>query len=120
MERFANLKRVPEKIKLGGGSVILSKDSRQCCRSKISEVEHPHCIPAWGAVEGKRKTLKKLIYVNLGDKICFIENIKGTLRVMRFTKHTALKVTPFKLRHSKSKRTAIINIFKDNKSYQYA
>ena len=41
------------------------------------------------------QTLKKMIFVNLEDKIGLKENMNGVMTVMRFTIHTGLKVTPF-------------------------
>ena len=48
-----------------------------------------------GAVERVMKKLKKLIIANLEDKIGFTKSVGRALRVMRFTVHTGLKVSPF-------------------------
>ena len=43
--------------------------------------------------------------------------MKRTLRVMRFTIHTGLKLIPFELHHGRKPRTELTNIGKDRKSY---
>ena len=50
-----------------------------------------------------------------GNKLT--ENANRTLKVMRFTKHTGLKKTPFELHHGRKPRTELTNIIKDGKSF---
>ena len=71
---------------------------------------------ATGVVEHAMQTLKNVIIGNLEDKIVFTGNINRTLRVVRFTIHTGLNVSPFDIHHGRKPRTEIINIVKDVKS----
>ena len=70
-----------------------------------------------GAVERAIQTLKNLITTNLEDRIGITENVNRALRVMRFTIHTSLKITPFELDHGRKPRTELTNIVKDGKTY---
>ena len=70
-----------------------------------------------GAVERAIQTLKNLIIANLEDGIGITESVNRALRVMRFTIHTGLKITPFELHHGRKPRTEFINIVKDGKTY---
>ena len=45
------------------------------------------------------------------------ESVNRALRVMRFTKYTGLKKTPFELHHGRKPRTELTNIIKDGKSF---
>ena len=45
------------------------------------------------------------------------ECVNRALKVMRFTTHTGLKLTPFELHHGRKPRTELTNIIKDGKSY---
>ena len=47
----------------------------------------------------------------------FTESVNWALRVMRFTIHTGLKVSPSELHHGRKPRSEYTNIVKDNKSY---
>ena len=56
-------------------------------------------------VERSIQTLKNLIIAKLEDGKNSTESINRALRVMRFTIHTGLKITPFELHHSRKPRT---------------
>ena len=60
-----------------------------------------------GAVEGAIETLKNLNIAILEDNVGFTESINRALRVMRYTIHTGLKVSPFELHHGKKNREPI-------------
>ena len=45
------------------------------------------------------------------------ESVNRALRVMRFTIHTGLKITPFELHHGRKPRTELTNIVEDGKTY---
>ena len=51
------------------------------------------------------------------DGISLTESVNRALRVMRFTIHAGLKLTPFELHHQRKPRTELTNIVKDGKSY---
>ena len=51
------------------------------------------------------------------DGLCLTESVNRTLRVMHFTKHTGLKITPFELHHGRTPRTELTNIVKNGKTY---
>ena len=51
------------------------------------------------------------------DGVSLTGSVNRALRVMWFTKHTGLKLTPFELRHGRKPRTELTNIVKDGKSY---
>ena len=61
--------------------------------------------------------MKSLILANLEDKLCLTECINTALKVMRFTKHTGLKLTPFELHHGRKPRIELTNLVKDGKSF---
>ena len=60
-----------------------------------------------GAVERAIQTLKNLIIANLEDGMGITESVNKALRVMRFTIHTGLKITPFELHHGRKPRTEL-------------
>ena len=60
--------------------------------------------------------MKNLI-ANLEDNLCLTECVNRALRVMQFTIHTGLKLTPFELHHGRKPRTELINPGKDGKSF---
>ena len=64
-----------------------------------------------GVVE-RSKTSKNLIIANLEDRKNLTESINRALRVMRFTIHTGLKITPFELHHGRKPRTELTNIIR--------
>ena len=71
----------------------------------------------YGAVERAIQTLKNLIVANLEDGIGITESVNRALRVMRFTIHTGLKITPFELHHGRKPRPELTNIVIDGKTY---
>ena len=70
-----------------------------------------------GVVERAIQTIKNLILANMEDVLCLTESVNRALRVMRFTLHTGLKITPFELHHGRKPRTELMNIVKDGKTY---
>ena len=70
-----------------------------------------------GVVERAIQTIKNLIIANMEDGLCLTESVNRALRVMRFTIHTGLKITPFELHHGRKPRTELTNIVKDGKTY---
>ena len=68
-------------------------------------------------VERAIQTLKNLIIANPEDKIELNENINRVWRIVRFTIHTGLKVSPFELHHGRKPTTELTKIIKRNKSY---
>ena len=52
-----------------------------------------------------------LAYVEDGNNLT--ESVNRALKVMRFTKHTGLKKTPFELHHGRKPRTELTKIIKD-------
>ena len=51
------------------------------------------------------------------DNLCLTECVNRALKVMRFTIHTGLKITPFELHHCTKPRTELTNLVEDGKSY---
>ena len=70
-----------------------------------------------GVVERAIQTIKNLIVANMEDGLCLTESVNRALRVMRFTIHTGLKITPFALHHGRKPRTELTNIVKNGKTY---
>ena len=114
-----NLYGIPEKIKSDKGGAFISKEYRELCKNRNIEIEY--CTPRMhtgnGAVERAIQTLKNRIIANLEDGIGITESVNRELRVMRFTIHTGLKITPFELHHGRKPRTELTNIVKDGKTY---
>ena len=112
---------IPEKIKSDKGEAFISKEYRKFCKNRNIEIEY--CTPRMhtgnGAVERAIQTLKNLIIPNLEDGIVITESVNRALRVMRFTIHTGLKITPYELHHGRKPRTELTNIVKDGKTYLY-
>ena len=77
-------------------------------------MEIEYCTPRMhtgnGAVHKVIQTLKNLQIANLEDGIGLTESVNRALRVMRFTIHTGLKVTPFELHQGRKPRTELTNI----------
>ena len=53
----------------------------------------------YGEVERAIKTMKNFKVANLEDNLCLTDCVNRALKVMRFTKHTGLKLTPFESQH---------------------
>ena len=51
------------------------------------------------------------------DGLCLTESVNRALRLMRFTIHTRLKITPFELHHGRKRRTELTKIVEDGKTY---
>ena len=114
-----NLYGIPEKIKSDKGGAFISKDYIEFCKSKNIEIEYctPRIHTGTGAVERAIQTMKNLIVANLEDNLCLTECVNRALKVMRFTIHTGLKLTPFELQHGRKPRTELTNLVKDGKSF---
>ena len=114
-----NLYGIPEKIKSDKGGAFFSKDYIEFCKSKNIETEYstPRIHTGTGAVERAIQTMKNLIVANLEDNLCLTECVNRALKVMRFTIHTGLKLTPFELHHGRKPRTELTNLVKDGKSF---
>ena len=114
-----NLYGIPEKIKSDKGGAFISKEYIEFCKSKNIEIEYctPRLHTGTGAVERAIQTIKNLILANLEDNLCLTECVNRALKVMRFTIHTGLKLTPFELHHGRKLRTELTNLVKDGKSF---
>ena len=110
---------IPEKIKSDKGGAIISKDYIEFCKSKNIQTEYctPRIHTGTGAVERAIKTMKRLIVADLEYNLCLTEWVNRSLKVMRFTIHTRLKLTPFELHHGRKSRTELTNLVKDGKSF---
>ena len=116
-----NLYGIPEKIKSDKGGAFISNDYTEFCKSKKIEIEY--CTArrhtGTGAVERAIQTMKNLIQVNLEDNLRLTECVNRALKVMRFTIHTGLKLTPFELHHGRKPRTELTNLVNDGKSFLF-
>ena len=87
---------IPEKTKSDKGGAFILKEFQKFRKNR--NIEFDYCTPRMhtgnGAVERAIQTLKKLIIAKLEDGIGLTESVNRALRVMRFTVHTELKVTP--------------------------
>ena len=110
---------IPEKIKSDKGGAFISKDYIEFCKSKNIEIEYctPRIHTGTAAVERAIQTMKNLILANLEDNLCLTECVNRAIKVMRFTIHTGLKLTPFELHHGRKPRTELPNLVKDGKSF---
>ena len=108
-----------EKIKSDKGGAYISKDYIEFYQSKNIEIEYctPRIHTGTGAVERAIQTMKNLLVANLEDDFCLTECVNRALKVMRFTIHTGLKLTPFELHHSRKPRTELTNLVEDSKSF---
>ena len=109
MESFFNLYGVPEKLKSDRGSAFISKENKFFCEIENIEIKFspPRLHTGTGAVERAIQTLKNLIVANLEDKIGLTGSINRALRVMRFSIHAGLNVSPFELHHGRKPRTEL-------------
>ena len=114
-----NLYGIPEKIKSDKSGAFISKDYIEFCKSKNIEIEYstPRIHTGTGAVERAIQTMKNLIVANLEDNLCLTECVNRALKVMRFTIHTGLKLTPFELHHGRKPRTELTNLVKDGNHF---
>ena len=84
-------------------------------------IEIEYCTPRMhtgnGVVERAIQTNKNVILANMEDGFCLTKSVNRALRVMRFTIHTGLKLTPFELHHGRKPRTDLTNIVKDGKAH---
>ena len=114
-----NLNGIPEKIKSDKGGPFISKDYTEFCMSKNIEIENctPKIHTGTGAVERAIQTMKNLILANLEDNLCLTECVNRALKVMRFTLHTGLNLTPFELHYGRKPRPELTNLVKDGKSF---
>ena len=118
LKQIFNLYGLPEKIKSDKGGAFISKDFLEFCKSKNIEIEYctPRMHTGTGAVERAVQTIKNLILANLEDNLCLTECVNRALKVMRFTIHTGLKLTPFELHHGRKPQIELTNLAKDGKS----
>ena len=102
-ESFIKFYGVPDKTKSDRGSAFISREYKIFCRNRNIEIEYspPRLHTGTGAVERATRTLKNLLFANPEDMIGLTESINRALRVIRFTKHTGLKVSPFELHHGR-------------------
>ena len=63
--------------------------------------------------------MKKLVIAKIEDGKSFTESVNQALRVMRFTVHWGVKITPFELYKRRTPRTNLKNIIKDGKTYSF-
>ena len=114
-----NLYGIPEKIESDKGEAFISKDYIEFCKSKNIEIEYstPRIHTGTGAVERAIQTMKNSIVAVLEDNLCLTECVNRALKVMRFTIHTGLKLTPFELHHGRKPRSELTNLVKDGKSF---
>ena len=114
-----NLYAIPEKIKSDKEGAFILKEYQQFCKNRNIETEYctPRIHTEKGVVERAIQTIKNLIIANMEDGLCLTESVNRALRVMRFTIHTGLKITPFELHHGRKPRTELTNIVKDCKTY---
>ena len=119
LESLMNFHGVPEKLKSYGGSAFTLREYKLVRKSRNIEIKYRPLRLHTGteAVERVIQTSKNLLVANLEDKTGLTESINRALRVMRFTMHTGLKVSPFELRHGRKPRAELTNIIKGNKSY---
>ena len=105
-----NLYGLPEKIKSDRDGAFISKDSIEFCKSKNFEIEYctPRIHTGTGAVERAIQTIKNLILANLEDELCLTECVNRALKVMWFTIHTGLKLTPFELHHGRKRALKVM------------
>ena len=110
---------IPEKIKSDKGEAFISKEYIEFCKSKNIEIEYctPRLHTGTGAVERAIQTIKNLILANLEDNLCLTKCVNRAVKVMRFTIHTGIKLTPFELHHGRKPRTELTNLVKDGKSF---
>ena len=116
---FINFYSVPEKIKSDNGNAFIPKEYKMFCKNRNIEIKYspPRLHTGTRAVECAIQTLKNLITANLEDKVGLTESVNRTLKIVSFTIHNGLKVSPFELHHGRKPRTELTNIIKDNKSY---
>ena len=69
-----------------------------------------------GVVGRSIQTLKNSLIANLEDELNLTESVIRALRVMLFTIHTGLKLTPFELHYGRIPRTKITIIVRNGKS----
>ena len=114
-----NLFGIPEKIKSDKGGAFIPTEYKDICKSQNKEIQYcpPRTHTGNGTVERAIQTMKNLILANMEDDNNLTEGVNRALRVMRFTKHTGLKKTPFELHHGRKPRTELTNIIKDGKSF---
>ena len=107
------------RLKTAKGGAFVSKEYKEFCNAKNIEIEFstPRMHTGTGAVERAIQTLKNLIIANWEDNTCLTECVNRALNVMRFTKQTRLKTTPFDLHNGRKRRTELTNIMKDGKSF---
>ena len=114
-----NLYGIPEKNKSDKGGAFTSTEYKEFCKARNIEIQHcpPRMHTGNGTVERAIQTMKNRVLANMEDGNNLTESVNRALKVMRFTKHTGLKKTPFELHHGRKPRTELTNIIKDGKSF---
>ena len=94
-----------------GGAFILEEYKEFCKTQNINYIYGTtNLYTVTGLVERTTQSLKNLILANLEDRQNLRESINRALYVLRFTKHSEAKKTPFDAHFGRAPRTKLSNL----------
>ena len=110
LKEYIKIYRVPKQIKSDKGGAFISKKYKKFCKAqKIKYIYGTANLhTGTGLVERTIQSLKNL--TNLEDGLNLRESINRALYVLRFTKHSETKKTPFEIQFGRAPRTRLINL----------
>ena len=111
-KEYINIYGVPKQIKSDKGGAFISKEYKEFCKAQnikyIYSTANLHT--GTGLVERIIQSLENLILTNLEEGLNLRESISRALYVLRFTKHSETKKTPFEIQFGRAPRTRLTNL----------
>ena len=111
-KEYINIYGVPKQIKSDKGGAFISKEYKEFCKTQIIKYIYgtANLHTGTGLVERTIQLLKNRILTNMEDGLNLRESINKALYVLRFTKHSETKKTPFEKQFGRGPRTKLTNL----------
>ena len=103
---------IPRVIRTDNGSCFKSIEFKRFCEDQ--NIKRIRCTPklhtGTALVERAIRTIKSLTRANMADGLTFEDSVQLSIRTIRQTPHSKLKMTPFQMHLGRKPRTALINL----------
>ena len=114
LKEYINIYGVSKQIKSDKGGAFISKENKEFCKRQNIKYIYgtANLHTGTGLVERTIQSLENLVLTNLEDGLNLRESINRALYVLRFTKHSETKKTPFEIQFGRAPRTRLTNLKK--------